>query len=62
MFHNIEASVFRKGEYIGYSNYGVWRITKVNSACGKWQAVRGNVLLFANTLREMSTKLEEVRI
>jgi hypothetical protein len=39
--HNIEPSLFKKGEYIGYDGRGYpWRIRKCASK--RWQAVPGN--------------------
>jgi hypothetical protein len=60
-YPNIEKSGFRKGVYVGYCsrpNYGAWTITKIKSACGLWQARHGTHLLFADTLADMSKKLE----
>ena len=39
---NIEKSGFHKGQYIGYSKHGVWRIT---GKTGKWCAIlqRGQI-------------------
>lgn len=41
MFHNIEKSGFRRGEYTGYGLNKVWHIRK--DGCGGWEAVpQGN--------------------
>lgn len=56
-FLNIERSAFRPGEYVGHAD-GTWRIQRINSARGKWQASRvGEKLIFGKTLSEVSEKL-----
>jgi hypothetical protein len=59
---NIEKSVFRQGEYVGYSN-GVWLIRKVSTSYGNWSARhRDNnriPLIPGFTLSEISKKLTE---
>ena len=61
---NIEKSVFRRGEYVGYSGTLVWRITKSNNSSGKWHARNDsrdiqtvNTFVEAWTLDEMGNKL-----
>lgn len=61
MYHNIEKSAFRRGEYVGYAD-GVWSITKNERSSEKWLAVKrdGPVnILYADTLKELSEKLEK---
>jgi hypothetical protein len=61
-FHNIEKSVFRRGEYVGYAD-GVWIIRRTNSSFGNWAARhrddKSAPLILAWRLDEMSAKLEE---
>lgn len=62
-FPNIEASGFRRGEYVGYRAGAVWRIKRREG--GGWVANRtvdgladaGAGFLFARTLDAMSAKL-----
>ena len=60
-FTNIERSVFRRGEYVGYSVGGkVWKITKANSngSRAKWLAQTvGGQCFYKPTLAEVSEKL-----
>ncbi len=65
---NIEKSGFHRGRYVGYAAGHVWRVTKINSAAGKWQARCLTVedlpftkLLFADTLVDLSIKLESIK-
>ncbi len=65
--HNIEKSGFHRGRYVGYGAGHVWRVTKINSAAGKWQArcltveaTAHDKLLFADTLESLSASLEAV--
>jgi hypothetical protein len=61
-YHNIEKSAFRKGEYVGYSNGKVYRITKSNSSFGNWHAHNQdnwNDQFFAFGLQSMSEKLAD---
>lgn len=61
-FPNIEKSVFRKGQYVGYGGGFVWRITKSTSSFGVWCArntSKENTMLWAWTLAEMSNKLSK---
>ena len=61
-FHNIEKSAFRKGEYVGYSEGKVYRISKTNSSFGSWFAHNQdnwNDQIFAFGLDSMSKKLQE---
>ena len=37
-FFNLEKSAFHKGEYVGYCEGKVYRITKTNSSFGTWAA------------------------
>lgn len=57
---NIEASAFRKGEYVGYAD-GVWLVRKSNSSFGTWSARKRDdnqaPLLFAFRLSDLSDKL-----
>ena len=63
--HNVEKSGFHRGEYVGYSKYGVWRIVKYGA---EWRAnlKTGQIVtnlpfapvLTENTLFAMSKKLE----
>jgi hypothetical protein len=61
-FHNIEKSVFRRGQYVGYAD-GVWIIRRTNSSFSKWAARhrddKSAPLILAWRLDEMSKKLEE---
>lgn len=66
--HNIEPSGFHRGKYVGYAAGKIWRITKINSAAGKWQArclapgdAKHESLLFASTLGQMSVELNKVQ-
>jgi hypothetical protein len=60
MPQNIEKSVFRKGEYVGYAD-GVWRVFR-SERFGHWIAVKNNDFdvnsISASTLTEMSKKLD----
>lgn len=59
-YPNIEKSGFRKGEYIGYSNGRVYRITRSNSSFGNWHAANRdnwNDQIFAFGLASLSEKL-----
>jgi len=62
MFHNIEKSSFRRGEYVGYAN-GVWCIRKSTGAYGRWwafhQSDRNAPRIYSWRLSDMSAKLEE---
>ena len=60
---NIEKSNFRKGEYVGYGGAMFFRISKINSAAGKWYAhstTGENKQLFAFTLEKMSEYLAKI--
>jgi len=64
-FHNIEKSAFRKGEYVGYSEGKVYRISKTNSSYGTWFAHNRdnyNEQVFAFGLDSMSKKLQEKEV
>lgn len=57
--HNVEKSVFRKGEYVGYAD-GAWRIVKVGKL---WRAVHQNGKHWsvkAKTLEDVSKSLDKV--
>jgi hypothetical protein len=57
MYHNIDKSAFRKGEYVGHAASGAWRIRKASKG---WEAreTRGTALLFGQTLGHVSLLLE----
>ena len=58
--NNIEKSIFRRGEYVGYSA-GVWRIVR---GAGQWLAYdssHNRPMLRASTLRKLSALLETQR-
>lgn len=60
-YPNIEKSAFRKGEYVGYCEGKVYRISKSNSSFGTWFAFNRdnyNDQIFAFGLAAMSEKLE----
>ena len=58
---NIEKSAFRRGEYVGYSDAGVWHIKRSNSSCGNWWAMciadNQRHQLWGHTLKQLSAKL-----
>jgi hypothetical protein len=59
--HNIEKSVFRKGEYVGYGGGKVWHIRKSDSSFGNWFArnqSNGNEYFFSMRLTDMQKQLE----
>lgn len=61
---NIEKSAFRKGEYVGYANGKVFKITKSNSSFGNWHAANRdnwNEQLFAFGLAALSEKLSKIQ-
>ena len=61
-YPNIDKSAFRKGEYVGYSEGKVYRISKSNSSFGTWFAYNRdnyNDQVFAFGLESMSKKLQE---
>ena len=63
-YPNIDKSVFRKGEYVGYSEGKVYRISKSNSSFGTWFAYNRdnyNDQVFAFGLESMSKKLQEIQ-
>ena len=60
-YSNIERSAFRKGEYVGYCEGKVYRISKTNSSFGTWFAHdrdNYNDQIFAYGLESMSIKLQ----
>ena len=60
-YPNIEKSVFRKGEYVGYCEGKIYHIRKSSSSYGTWFAYNRdnyNDQLFAFGLASMSEKLE----
>lgn len=58
--HNIEASAFRRGEYVGYAPDGVWRVRR--RAAGGWSAAHRDFptwgFISAPTLAALGAKLE----
>lgn len=63
-YPNIEKSMFRRGEYVGYAKGKVFRITKTNSSFGNWHAANRdnwNEQLFAFGLDALSEKLTKVQ-
>jgi hypothetical protein len=63
-YPNIDKSAFRKGEYVGYSEGKVYRISKSNSSFGTWFAYNRdnyNDQVFAFGLESMSKKLQEIQ-
>ena len=61
MYHNIERSGFRRGEYVGYA-HGVWHIRRINGR--QWEAIFPCIrsadyrpAIVARTLRDLSTRL-----
>ena len=64
-YTNIEKSAFKRGEYVGYSNGKVFRITKTNSSFGTWHAANRdncNDQLFAFGLQSLSEKLASLPV
>ena len=60
-YPNIEKSAFRKGEYVGYCEGKIYRISKSNSSFGTWFAFNRdnyNDQVFAFGLASMSEKLQ----
>lgn len=60
-YPNIDKSAFRKGEYIGYCEGKIYRITKSNSSYGTWHARNRddfNDQIFAFGLQALSDKLQ----
>ena len=60
-YPNIERSAFRKGEYVGYCEGKIYRISKTNSSFGTWFAFNRdnyNDQVFAKGLASMSEKLQ----
>lgn len=55
--HNIEKSIFRCGEYIGYSG-GVWRIVRLNKLWAAYDTAHNRPIICASTLRKLSLILE----
>lgn len=53
MYHNIDKSAFRKGEYVGYAN-GAWKISKSGK---RWQARKGADYIFGDSLLSISCQL-----
>jgi len=61
-YPNIEKSAFCKGEYVGYCEGKVYRISKTNSSYGTWAAHNRdnfNDQFFAFGLESMSQKLQQ---
>lgn len=64
-YHNIEKSVFRHGEYVGYGGGKVWHISKSKSSLGNWYAHEQhnvNNKIYAFGLQSMSDKLSAINI
>jgi hypothetical protein len=63
MYHNVEKSVFRRGEYVGYGQGDVWHIRKSKSLYAKWVAWPQNDPtrrpLYGARLRDISEKLAD---
>lgn len=62
-YPNIEKSVFKKGEYIGYAQGKIFHIRKSTSSYGNWWAFNRdnyNEQLFAFGLDSLSEKLSKV--
>lgn len=60
-YPNIERSAFRQGEYVGYCEGRIYRISKSNSSFGTWFAFNRdnyNDQIFAFGLAAMSEKLQ----
>ena len=57
MYHNVEKSAFRKGQYTGYAIGKVWRIWRDRST-DFWYATSEGRVIQAFTLRDLSKKLE----
>jgi hypothetical protein len=60
---NIDISAFRRGEYVGYSDGKMWRITKMNpnKSKYKWLAQTvGGQCFYKATLGEISEKLSSL--
>lgn len=55
--HNIEKSIFRRGEYIGYSS-GLWRIVRLNKLWIAYDTAHNRPIIRASTLRKLSVILE----
>jgi len=55
--HNIEKSVFRKGEYVGYTEGPTVRIRKQGSY---WLAVTKDRAIYTTTLAQMSKELDKL--
>jgi hypothetical protein len=53
MYHNIDKSAYRKGEYTGYAN-GAWKVSKSGK---RWQARKGAEYFFGDSLRDISEQL-----
>jgi hypothetical protein len=58
--YNIEKSIFRKGEYVGYGN-GAWRIVRNSKQWLACDSAHDRPMLRARTLRELSALLETQR-
>jgi hypothetical protein len=55
--HNIEKSIFRRGEYIGYCG-GVWRIVRLNKLWFAYDTAHNRPIISTNTLKKLSLILE----
>ena len=65
--HNIEKSLSKKGQYVGYGDSRIFFIRKTNSSYGNWIACDTQSRpkdrlpdIYAFTLKSMSSKLEKI--
>lgn len=56
--YNIEKSIFRSGEYIGYGA-GLWRIVRLNKLWIAYDTAHNRTIIRASTLAKMSELLEK---
>ncbi len=62
MYHNVEKSAFRRGEYVGHAT-GAWCIIRNGKG---WRAVAGTIpgncgrTIYGATLRDISEELERI--
>ena len=55
MLHNIEKSIFKKGQYVGYGSGMVWTITNHGRY---WIAQSGKQWIQAPLLRDLSKQID----
>ena len=55
--HNIEKSMFRPSEYIGYGA-GIWRIVRSNKLWVAYDTAHNRPIIRTSTLRKLSLILE----